>query len=79
VRWKTGFPNHFEGFSASCRDGGEYMSCSLWQERISILLAPSTVLLFHSIFLKCVLVGARQVGQKSDATGQMAGEISKSI
>lgn len=25
LKWKTGFPNHFEGFSTSCRDGAEYV------------------------------------------------------
>lgn len=79
LKWQTGFPSPFGGFSASCRGGGEYLSCSLWQQRISVLLEPSAILLFQSVFLKCALAGARQGGQKSDTTWQMAGEISKSV
>lgn len=60
LKWQTGFPNPFGGFSASCRGGGEYLSCSLWQQRISVLLEPSAILLFQSVFLKCVLAGARR-------------------
>lgn len=39
---------------------GACLSVSLWQWRISFLLAPSTTLLFHSIFLERVLFRARQ-------------------
>lgn len=76
---KTGFPRLFEDFSASSKEGGEYLSCSLWQQRISVLLALPTILVFHSLFLKCGFVGARQGAQKSGTTWQTAGEISKSI